>query len=151
MRLRFALLFASLALLLITSCTSKTQETTTPTPPIDSTATAKMTSLVVHLPNDQPSKVWEVDAGGELTVKELMDALGEAQLQFTDTVYPTMGSLVTSVMGIPNANGEGAYWQFCIDNVASDRGIDEKKVGPGQQVDWHYAKYGELPCKKIGE
>jgi hypothetical protein len=139
------------ASLLIAACSSQPQPATTLPVPQNGGATATATSLVVHLPDDQPQRVWEVETGGELTVKELMDALHEAQFEFTDTLYPGMGHLVTSIMGIKNAGGEGAYWQFCIDNVASDRGVDEKHLGPGHQVDWHYSKYGELPCKKIGE
>ncbi len=152
MRLRL-LILASALLLLLQSCSSGTSTTPSPGAPSDSSAVApvKLTSLVVHFPDDQPNKVWEVETANEMTAKELMDAMKEAQFQFTDTLYPGMGHLVTSVAGIKNAQGDGAYWQFCIDNIASDRGVDEKTVAPGQQLDWHYAKYGELPCKKIGE
>jgi Domain of unknown function (DUF4430) len=112
---------------------------------------AKATSMVIHLPDNLPPKVWEVETDESMTIKALMDALASAQFQFRDTLYPGMGHLVTSIMGIQNASGEGEYWQFCINNVASDGGVDEKQVAPGEQVDWHYSKYGELPCKKIGE
>jgi Domain of unknown function (DUF4430) len=150
MRHPFALVATILVVLLLQSCT---QPAATPKPPIvaDSTAQVQMTSLVVHLPDSLPSKVWEVEVGAELTVRELMVALRDAQFMFTDTLYPGMGHLVTGIAGIKNPGANDEYWQFCIDNVASDRGVDERKVAPGHQVDWHYSKYGELPCKKIGE
>jgi hypothetical protein len=151
MRNSLLLMVLSALMLLIVGCADQKAPEKSAPPSLTAPVTAQMTSLVVHLPDDQPSKVWEVQTGGEMTVKELMDALKEAQFAFTDTLYPGMGHLVTGVAGIRNAGGEGAYWQFCIDNVASDRGVDEKTVRPGQQVDWHYSKYGELPCKKIGE
>ncbi len=153
MQFRFSLLLLSLAVLLFQACSPSTKEHQSPTAPPGSAAgeAPKMTALVVHLPDKQPEKVWEVEIANTMTVGELMYALKDAQFQFTDTLYPGMGHLVTSVAGVKNAGGEGEYWQFCIDNVASDRGVDEKTVAPGQHVDWHYAKYGELPCKKIGE
>lgn len=70
---------------------------------------------------------------------------------FTDTLYTGIGHLVTGINGLRNPRGGGAYWQFCIDNVASEVGIDDKPIAPGQSIDWHYAEYGKLPCKKIGE
>lgn len=121
--------------------------------PADSVAPAPAVGLVtmaVHLPDTLP-RVWEVETDAPMTVRELMDALRSAQFAFTDTLYPGMGHLVTSVAGLQNAKGEGAYWQFCLDNVASDRGVDESKIAPGQRVDWHYALHGKLPCKKVGE
>ena len=150
---RPTLLLLAIVCLVLQACNPATKAHEPATVPPGSTAGAapKMTAMVVHLPDKQPEKVWEVEIENTMTVGELMYALKDAQFQFTDTLYPGMGHLVTSVAGYQNAGGEGEYWQFCIDNVASDRGVDEKTVSPGQHVDWHYAKYGELPCKKIGE
>lgn len=152
MQSRLTLLLLAIACLVLQACNSpKTHQPATAPPGSAAAEAPKMTTMVVHLPNKQPEKVWEVEIANTMTVGELMYALKDAQFQFTDTLYPGMGHLVTSVAGFKNAGGEGEYWQFCIDNLASDRGVDEKTVAPGQHVDWHYAKYGELPCKKIGE
>jgi hypothetical protein len=95
----------------------------------------------------------EVSIAGNATVREVLYLTAKAypEFRFEDTLYLGMGHLLTSIRGIHNARGQGAYWQFCIDNQASDTGIDEKKVRAGQTIDWHYAQYGKLPCKKIGE
>ena len=94
-----------------------------------------------------------VIVGEKSTIREVLQSAVKdfPEFYFTDTLYPSAGHLLTSIHGIRNASGEGAYWQFCIDNIASDRGIDEKTILPGQTLDWHYSEYGKLPCKKIGE
>lgn len=110
-------------------------------------------TLVVNLPDASPFRIESFEISEELSVRDFMVKVAEKHndFHFTDTLYTGMGHLLTSLQGIANAKGEGAYWQFCIDNTASDRGIDEKTIHSGQQVDWHYVQYGKLPCKKIGE
>ena len=113
----------------------------------------KSAALVIHLPENTTYSILEVPVEKAVNVRELMLMAKkvDAKFQFTDTLYTTMGHLLTSLQGVPNSKGEGAYWQFCVANTASDRGIDEKMVAPGEKVDWHFVQYGELPCKKIGE
>ncbi len=95
-----------------------------------------------------------VIVGEKSTIREVLQSAVKdfPEFSFTDTLYIGSGHLLTSIHGIQNEKGsEGHSWQFCIDNVASDRGIDEKTILPGQTLDWHYSEYGKLPCKKIGE
>jgi Domain of unknown function (DUF4430) len=149
---QYLLLLGVFLVIAFQACTPANPGQTSPPPtPSDIPSAVQVVALVVHLPDDQPSKVWEVEADRDMSVKELMDALAGAQFQFKDTLYPGMGHLVTNILGMQNPGKDGEYWQFCLDNVASDRGVDEGRVAPGHQVDWYFTKYGELPCKKIGE
>ncbi len=150
-KLKYALLISLMGLFL-QGCTSETQTNA----PSDDSATPNATqsaALTVHLPDTEPYQVADIPIEQEVSVRDLMLKAKEIdqKFQFKDTLYATMGHLLTSIQMVPNSKGEGAYWQFCVGNIASDRGIDEKMVAPGQQVDWHFVQYGELPCKKIGE
>lgn len=150
MRLRKYVLFIFLIALLFQGCGAGSQANA----PSEGNATdSKTAALVIHVPDQSPYSISEIAIENEVSVRDLMLKAKtiDASFQFTDTLYATMGHLLTSILAVPNAKGEGAYWQFCVENTASDRGIDEKMVAPGQQVDWHFVQYGELPCKKIGE
>lgn len=135
-------------IVLLSACTSSTS----PAPPAaDNTqATAAMQ---VHMPSGEVANYPEVPFAKAAKVRDLMVSAAKAypDFAFTDTNYIGMGHLVTGINNLRNPKGGGAYWQFCIDNVASELGIDEKEIAPGQTLDWHYAEYGKLPCKKIGE
>lgn len=65
--------------------------------------------------------------------------------------YADLGRLVNAVNGLENNTHDGHYWQFCVDGVFSEVGMDEKALAAGQTVNWYYRAYGEGPCKKIGE
>ena len=150
-KLKYALLISVMGFLL-QGCSSETQ---TNAPSDDGAApnATQTAGLVVHIPDAEPYQVAEIPIEKAVSVRDLMLKAKEidSKFQFRDTLYATMGHLLTSIQAIPNSKGEGAYWQFCVANTASDRGIDEKMVAPGQLVDWHFVQYGELPCKKIGE
>lgn len=124
-----------------------------PTPPPASTPASMFVTVQVHLPGEEPITYPDITVNGRTKVREVLrlTAQQHTAFTFTDTSYLGMGHLLTGINGVRNTKGAGAYWQFCIDNVASDRGIDEKEVEPGQTVDWHFAEYGALPCKKVGE
>ncbi len=152
--MRFPLLFLSFtALTLVLGCTPSAAESNS------SLETEPGKEKTIHLQVHQPETGALISYPGVLVAKEVStvrEVLLSAQkdfpeFSFTDTLYPGAGHLLTSIHGIKNATGTGGYWQFCIDNVASDRGIDEKTIAPGQTLDWHYSEYGKLPCKKIGE
>lgn len=123
--------------------------------PVEGTAAStNYVELQVMLPTAAtPLTYPEVPVTGATNVRDILVAASKAYpgFTFTDTAYIGMGHLLTSINGLRNAHGAGAYWQFCVHNVASDRGIDAMEVHPGQSVSWHYAEYGKLPCKKIGE
>lgn len=145
------LLFLLIGLLLAAGCQKTAESTTTPTSANDK---RQFVLVQVHDPQTDAVKVYpEVAVEGKAKVRDILLATAKAypEFSFTDTAYIGMGHLLTGINGVRNAKGAGAYWQFCIDNVASDRGMDEKEVAPGQTLDWHYAEYGKLPCKKIGE
>lgn len=72
-------------------------------------------------------------------------------IQFGTKDYPDLGRLVNAVNGLENNTHDGHYWQFCVDGVFSEVGMDEKPLSAGQVVNWYYRAYGEGPCKKIGE
>jgi Domain of unknown function (DUF4430) len=137
--------------LLILICTGCNSDRNTGHPP-----TSNATSVVMHVHDPTSGDIIsypELRISGKATVREVLNLTARSypEFQFEDTLYLGMGHLLTSIRGIHNAHGQGAYWQFCIDNQASDTGIDEKKVEAGQTIDWYYAAYGSLPCKKIGE
>jgi hypothetical protein len=110
-----------------------------------------------HLSIQKPGQaVWHLDSielKESMSVRDLLVAADKqsSELQFRDTLYFGMGHLLTSLLGLANAKGEGAYWQFCIDNQTSNVGIDKMIVLTGQRVEWYYVTYGQIPCKKIGE
>jgi hypothetical protein len=132
------------------SCTSTTEKTQDNT----QVATSKAVLVQIHDPHSQTVTDYsDITVTGSTKVRDVLGLTAQAHpdFTFTDTAYIGMGHLLTSINGVRNAKGEGAYWQFCIDNVASNKGIDEMEVAPGQTLSWHYAEYGKLPCKKIGE
>jgi hypothetical protein len=139
---------------LLSACSSENSQ---PTSGVDSTTQPKTlvgtVTINVHKSESEVDTYPEILVQETLSVREVLirAAKSDSSFTFTDTMYPAMGHLLTSLMGVRNASGGGKYWQFCIDNVASDRGIDEKQLGPGQSLDWHFVDYGKLPCKKIGE
>jgi hypothetical protein len=145
------LVIAALLTLAWAACSSPTDSSKN-TPATDDSL--RTVVVQVHDPRQAAPLVYpEVPVGAPTAVREVLVAAAKAYpaFSFTDTTYIGMGHLLTGINGLRNAKGTGAYWQFCIDNVASDRGIDEKEIGPGQTLDWHYAEYGQLPCRKIGE
>ena len=128
--MRFPLLFLSFtALTLVLGCTPSAAESNS------SLETEPGKEKTIHLQVHQPETGALISYPGVLVYKEVS----------------TVRHLLTSIHGIKNATGTGGCWQFCIDNVASDLGIDGKTIAPGQTLDWHYSEYGKLPCKKIGE
>lgn len=84
-----------------------------------------------------------------MSVGDAVRATKEIQFGFKD--YADLGRLVDAVNGLQNNTHDGHYWQFCVDGVYSEIGMDEKTLAAGQVVNWFYRAYGESPCKKIGE
>jgi Domain of unknown function (DUF4430) len=84
-----------------------------------------------------------------MTVGDAVRATRE--IQFGIKEYPDLGRLINAVNGLENNTHDGHYWQFCVDGVFSEIGMDEKPLAAGQAVSWYYRAYGEGPCKKIGE
>jgi hypothetical protein len=147
-----SLLFVGLIISLLCGCTPTGSESESGSGNLP--AGTKAIHLQVHQPETGALISYpEVIVGEHSTVREALQSAAKdfPEFSFTDTLYPGAGHLLTSIHGIRNSTGTGGYWQFCIDNVASDRGIDEKTLAPGQTLDWHYSEYGKLPCKKIGE
>lgn len=112
-------------------------------------ATAPSTvTLIVPGPTDKEF-VETVPFEEGMTVGQLLDA--QSTVRVTTKSYPGMGRLLTSINAQANEDMPDHFWQYCINGTIADKGIDDMQLSAGDLVQWHYVKYGETPCKKIGE
>lgn len=107
--------------------------------------------LNIHIPDSLPSDDIKVDLVAGSTVLLGKTMMGMTDLQLEAKEYKGMGHLITAMKGFRNNENGERYWQFCLNGVISDKGIDETELRNGDRIDWHFVLYNELPCKKIGE
>jgi hypothetical protein len=136
-------------LLALTAC-----NTSTTTPPagnsVSDTTQAASVSMTLDAKGYIPfDTVVGIPWKSAMTVSDAVHAT--KAFQFGIKEYPDLGHLVEAVNGLKNNTHDGHYWQFCVDGVFSEVGMDKKSLEAGQTVSWYYRAYGEGPCKKIGE
>ncbi|MEM7040072.1 MAG: DUF4430 domain-containing protein [Bacteroidota bacterium] len=114
------------------------------------TTQTKVHFSIQHYGDGTDFEVKDVVVKAGATVREAMLA-AQDELQFTDKEFKGGAHLIEGFRGVKSEDVDKHYWQYCVNGTYAAVGVDEQKIEDGMEISWHYAAYGETPCKKIGE